>query len=169
MKDPFREKQIEELNTVELGVRILMNARNELYLNMHFLDISLSSLGFEAEPDSSGGISVSTAAAFSSNAGPGQAVASPGLGGLTGLSTDGYVIYYEPELLFRLYGRGRVYVNRAFLHMVFHCLFCHLDGRKDRDRYLWNLSCDIAVESMIDGICRKCVHIAPNAVRREFT
>ena len=40
MIDPVRHRQMEELNMVELCTRILYNARNELYLNMHFLDRS---------------------------------------------------------------------------------------------------------------------------------
>lgn len=50
MVDPVRHRQLEELDMVRLCARILGNARNELYLNMHFLDLSLSSLGFEADP-----------------------------------------------------------------------------------------------------------------------
>ena len=99
MIDPVRHRQLEELDTVNLCTRILYNSRNELYLNMHFLDISLSSLGFEADPS------------------------------MRGLGTDGYVICYNPDALLGLYKRGRRYVNRAYLHMVFHCLFCHLDTR----------------------------------------
>ena len=50
MIDPTRHRQLEELNMVELCTRIFRNARNELYLNMRYLDLSLSSLGFEADP-----------------------------------------------------------------------------------------------------------------------
>ena len=46
MIDPTRHRQLEELNMAELGMRIWHNSRNELYLNMRFLDVSLSSLGF---------------------------------------------------------------------------------------------------------------------------
>ena len=92
MTDPVRHRQLQELDMVELCVRILTAARNELYLNMHFLDISLSSLGFEAAPS------------------------------IPALGTDGFVIYYNPDYLCGLYRKGRVYVNRAYLHMVFHYL-----------------------------------------------
>ena len=49
MIDPIRHEQLEELQLVNLCSQILSNARNELYLNMHFLDVSLSSLGFAAD------------------------------------------------------------------------------------------------------------------------
>lgn len=148
MIDPVRHQQLMELDTVELCTQILYDARNELYLDMHFLDISLSSLGYEA-------------------------TAGPGIG------TDGLVIYYNPEYLFQMYKQGRNYVNRAYLHMVFHCLFCHIfppkvcegespeDTKGKRAREYWNLACDIAMESVIDGLYKKCVHKPQSALRRE--
>lgn len=138
MIDPTRHRQLEELDMVNLCTRILHNSRNELYLNMHFLDISLSSLGFEADPS------------------------------MRGLGTDGFVIYYHPHDLCRLYQRGRVYVNRAYLHMIFHCLFCHPDTRGKRAGEYWNLACDIAMESVIDNLYKKCIHIAPSPYRRDM-
>lgn len=134
----MRHRQLEELDTVNLCTRILYNSRNELYLNMHFLDISLSSLGFEADPS------------------------------MRGLGTDGYVICYNPDALLGLYKRGRRYVNRAYLHMVFHCLFCHLDTRGKRAEAYWNLACDIAMESVIDNLHKKCIHVSPSPYRREI-
>ena len=138
MIDPTRHRQLEELNMAELCTRILYNARNELYLNMRYLDVALSSLGFEADPAG------------------------------RGLSTDGFVIYYHPEALRAMYERGRVPVNHAYLHMVLHCLFCHMDTRGKRDRNLWNLSCDIAVESVIDDMYLRCVHLPPSMLRRDW-
>lgn len=138
MIDPTRQRQLEELNMVELCTRILRNSRNELYLNMRYLDISLSSLGFEADPE------------------------------CRGVGTDGFVIYYQPELLCAMYRQGRVKVNRAYLHMVLHCLFCHMDTRGRRDVPLWNLACDIAVESVIDGLYMRCIHVALTPYRRDW-
>ncbi len=138
MIDPTRHRQLEELNQVELCVRILQNARNELYLNMRFLDLSLSSLGFEADP------------------------------ACEGIGTDGFVIYYHPDHLCGLYRRGRVLVNRSYLHMVLHCLFLHMDTRGKRAADYWNLACDIAAESMLDEMYIKCVHVPVPPYRREL-
>lgn len=137
MIDPTRHRQLEELDQVGLCVQILSQARNELYLNMRFLDIPLSSLGFEAEWNS------------------------------RGIRTDGFNIYYNPDWLIAVYRQGRVRVNRAYLHMLFHCLFGHLDSRGERDQAYWNLACDIAMESVLDGLYQKCTHIQPGAPRRE--
>ncbi len=76
MIDPTRHRQLEELNMVELCTRIFRNARNELYLNMRYLDLSLSSLGFEADPC------------------------------CRGVGTDGFVIYYHPDYVCDLYQTG---------------------------------------------------------------
>ena len=100
--------------------RILYQARSELYLNIGFLDLSLSSLGFEADW-------------------------SPGR-----VATDGWLIYYGTEYLAGLLRREETELNRAYLHMLFHCLLCIT--RKDRDKEYWDLACDIAMESVIDGL-----------------
>ena len=138
MTDPTRKRQLEELDQVTLCARILFQARSELYVNMKFLDVSLSSLGFEAD------------------------------WAREGLGTDGHLIYYGPDYLLGLYKRGRTLVNRGYLHMLFHCLFCHMYTRKDRDKGYWDLSCDIAMEYVIDGLYQKCVHVPRSALRREI-
>ena len=138
MIDPTRHRQLQELDVVGLCTRILQNSRNELYLNMRYLDLSLSSLGFEMDP------------------------------ACRGLGTDGFVIYYHGEYLCDLYRRGRGLVNRAYLHMVLHCLFCHMDTMGRRDGRMWNLACDIAAESVIDGLYLKCVHIQTPPFRMDW-
>ena len=138
MTDPTRKRQLEELDQVTLCTRILFQARSELYVNMKFLDVSLSSLGFEAD------------------------------WAREGLGTDGHLIYYGPDYLLGLYKKGRTLVNRGYLHMLFHCLFCHMYTRKDRDKGYWDLSCDIAMEYVIDGLYQKCVHVPRSALRREI-
>lgn len=138
MIDPVRQRQLDELNEVELGHEILGNARNELYLNFRYLDVALSSFGFEAERS---GI---------------------------GLSTDGYVIYYQPEHLFSMFQRGRVFINRAYLHMLFHCLFWHLGFMGQRKKRYWDLACDIASESVLDSFYVKSVYRHQSPFRREI-
>ncbi len=137
MIDPARHRQLEELDQVELCVKIWTMARNELYLNMRYLDVSLSSLGFEAD------------------------------WGRGGIATDGFLIHYDPPFLLALYRQGRVLVDRAFLHMLLHCLFGHPDNRKGRAVPLWHLACDIAIESILDGMLIRCVRRPPSMFRRE--
>ena len=137
MESPTRQRQLEELDQVELCTRILYQSRNELYVNMHFLDVSLSSLGFEADWNRKG------------------------------IACDGAVIYYGPAFILDLYKKGRQVVNRYYLHALFHCLFCHLYTRKGKEKEMWDLACDIAMESVLDGMYEKCIHIPQSPLRRE--
>ena len=138
MSAPVKQRQLDELAEVEICHDILTNARNELYLNFRYLDIALS--GFEYAADRT----------------------------IPGIETDGFVIYYQPEYLFSLYQRKRVSINRAYLHMVFHCLFCHMDSREARAAEYWNLACDIAIESILDGFYVKSVYRHQSPYRREI-
>ena len=73
------------------------------------------------------------------------------------LATDGTILCYQPSALLRLYQKNPKYLNRLYLHTVFHCIFRHLWLRGKRDKRLWDLACDIAVENVIDGLGRKSV------------
>lgn len=105
----------------EVGRQILVLARNELYLRMRFLDVALSSFVYVRDD------SVELAA------------------------TDGFCIFYQPARLGGLFRESRLKVNRAYLHMVLHCIFRHMLMRRGREEVFWNLACDITVESVIDG------------------
>lgn len=118
-----------------LGQKILFAARNELYLNLPFLDAALGAFRPET------GFDTPT------------------------LATDGQSLYYCGTWLSARYERSRSLVCRAYLHTVLHCLLRHLPKRKGRDGALWDLSCDIAVESVLDGLDYPCL-AAPVAVSR---
>lgn len=133
----YQEKE-ETLSFVQIGMEILRVARNELYLNMRFLDVALSSLRFV--PD----------------------------GQIRGTGTDGSNLYFQPDKVVELFRKGRPVINRTYLHSIVHCLFCHLWNRKERDREYWNLACDIAAESIIDDLYLKAVHVPKRQVRREY-
>lgn len=134
----LQKEQEQNLELADIGMEILSGARNELYLNMRFLDVALSVLVFT--PDN--GISLA--------------------------GTDGQQLYFQPESLTRLYKRGRERINRLYLHSLIHCLFGHLYHKKDREPELWNLACDMAAEYVIDDFYLKCVHVPYGAFRREW-
>ena len=127
---------LEELAAI--GVEIIRNARNELYLSMRFLDVVLNGL-FPVADNS-----------------------------IKGIGTDGTLLSFETGYICGWYRRNPVYVNRMILHETFHCLFVHPWSRKKRAEEYWNLACDIAVESLIDGIHKPCVHLPMSPVRAEF-
>lgn len=87
-------------------------------------------------------------------------------GSVSPFGTDGAVIYFHPAQLGGLYKENRILVNRGYLHMVFHCIFWHF-GKPGIEKRLWNLSCDIAVEHMIDGIYHRSVRYSRSLLRRE--
>lgn len=145
------EKRIEDIS-----IRILSSSRSELYLHMRYLDVALSTFSYVMNS------------------------------GSDVLGTDGVGLYYDGAYLGGLYRRGRVWVNRAYLHMVFHCIFAHpwKDNRFRRKKacrelgiqdsedksmadFLWEVSCDIAAESMVDSIALHCVRVPASAFRRE--
>ena len=72
----YQEKE-ETLSFVQIGMEILRVARNELYLNMRFLDVALSNLRFV--PD----------------------------GQIRGLGTDGDNLYFQPDGVVALFRKGR--------------------------------------------------------------
>ncbi len=65
------------------------------------------------------------------------------------------------------YERSRANVNRAYLHTLFHCLLRHPGKTRGRDADLWDLSCDIAVESMLDSLDYRCLQAEKMSVRRQ--
>lgn len=116
--------------------KILESSRNALYINMRYLDVALSSLAWEITTD------------------------------IPRIGTDGLKIAYEPHYLADLYRENPMLVNRVYLHMVFHCIFRHLFRPCPEDRELWNLSCDMAVEALIDGMHHRNIRMGVHPFRR---
>ena len=116
--------------------KILENSRNALYINMRYLDVALSSLAWEITTD------------------------------IPRIGTDGLKIAYEPHYLADLYRENPMLVNRVYLHMVFHCIFRHLFRPCPEDRELWNLSCDMVVEALIDGMHHRSIRMGVHPFRR---
>lgn len=118
----------------KLGIRILNNARNELYLSMRFLDLALSQLEYE----------MNLQTFF--------------------VGTDGEKLYFQPRFVADRFEYHKVLVNRAYLHMILHCIYRHLFQTEDREEDIWNVACDIAVEYCIDGLDYRAV----NKLQSEF-
>lgn len=121
----------------EVSRKILAVSRNELYMKMRFLDVALSSLVFVMDI------------------------------GADGLGTDGLYLYYNPQYLGGLYRDSRIEVNRRYLHLVLHGIFRHMIRRNGRMERLYDLSCDIVTESMIDSMQHRCLLKSRSLLRRE--
>ena len=121
-----------------LGMEILAAARNDLYLSLRFLDAALSGLDYRMSPL------------------------------ITSTATDGRHLYFQPHYLFRSFDRNPVLVNRAYLHNLLHCLFSHLYMEAGADRDLWDLCCDICVESILDSLDIPCLRQLPSDIRGQM-
>jgi len=140
MSDQEREYHNRQLDAQfqEVCLRILDNARSELYLSMRYMDLALYAL----EPE------ITTQY--------------PGFG------TDGRIFYVHPHMLMDLFEANRLRVNRVFLHTVFHCILRHLFKRKPEDVQLWDIACDMAVEYVIDGMRVRSVRMGVSGLRRNW-
>lgn len=67
-------------------------------------------------------------------------------------ATDGARLCYSPAWVLRIYRGNRAYLPRAYLHSVLHCVLRHPWLRGGREKALWGLACDIAVENILDGL-----------------
>lgn len=123
----------------KIGQEILAAARNELYLNLPYLDAALCALAFQ-----------------------------PGGGVTLSLATDGETLYYDGAFLAERYLRSRTAVNRAYLHVLLHCMLRHLGKKRGRAPELWDLACDAAVESILDGLDYPCLAGDGAPLRRKF-
>ncbi len=70
---------------------------------------------------------------------------------LTAFATEGIHLYFPPAHYVSLFRENELFLRRAYLHTVLHCLYAHLWQRNGRQEARWNLACDIAVEYLIDG------------------
>ena len=61
----------------------------------------------------------------------------------------GEALLYDPARLLRQYKKNINYSKRLYLHSIFHSIFGHPFDINDRDRNLWDLATDIAVENVI--------------------
>ena len=122
-----------------IGLEILQTARNELYLNLPYLDVALCSLDFQ-----------------------------PGGGVTLSLATDGETLYYDGSFLSERYLRSRTAVDRAYLHVLLHCMLRHLWKKRGRVAELWDLACDVAVESILDELDYPCLREGIVPAKQKF-
>ncbi len=123
----------------QIGKQILEMARTELYLSMPFMGAALNSLELVMD--------LST----------------------TGVGTDAESIRYNPYHVRDLFLNHPYRINRAYMHMLLHCLFRHMFiSKEDKDEILWDLSCEIAVESIIDSMNVSALERTQSDVRQEW-
>ncbi|MCI8342027.1 MAG: metallopeptidase [Firmicutes bacterium] len=115
---------------------ILFSVKTKLYMNMKFLSMAFDGLNFAMNSDTER------------------------------MGTDGFYLYYSPAFLMDCYRNFPQWLERAYIHSIIHCLFKHLINIDDRDDVIWNLSCDIAAEYVIDSLNVRTLKRSENALRR---
>ena len=118
---------------------ILYAARNELYMNLPYLDAVLCALHFQ-----------------------------DGTGMTLSLATDGETLHYDPSYLAERFLRGGTAVNRDYLHVILHCMLRHLGKKRGKQSELWDLACDAAVESILDDLHYQCLEQTISPLRMKF-
>lgn len=72
------------------------------------------------------------------------------------LATDGRKLYYNCRHVLLQYKEEKKASVRDYLHLVMHCVFRHMYIHTLVDQPLWDLSCDIAVEEVINSLGLDC-------------
>lgn len=106
----------------EMSLKILGLVRNELYLELRFMDMALSGLLWKSDNT------------------------------IDTMAVDGEFLYYSTPQLFRVFKTNSRFLNRLYLHGILHCIYGHLWLCGGRSRLLWDIACDIIVEYTIDGL-----------------
>lgn len=115
---------LENLQKMEkLSAEILRMAKNKLLFNLRFLDVALNRPRPESAPDKT-----------------------------TSIATDGVVFIYAPKHIITTFKLEEDMVTRTFMHMIFHCVFKHMFVSTLVNSELWDIACDIAVESAINDL-----------------
>lgn len=65
--------------------------------------------------------------------------------------TDAKNFYYNPKFILLRFKENTSSVNRVLLHSILHCMLLHPFNIDFKDTTLWNLSCDICVENIINN------------------
>lgn len=71
------------------------------------------------------------------------------------IASDGKRLYFQPHYVFQLYQAGSTELNHAYLHTLLHCIFYHPFTSREINPLLWDLACDIAVESILTELNMK--------------
>ena len=81
-------------------------------------------------------------------------------------SCDGKQICYSPKYVIEQYKTEKNYMDRLFLHSILHCLLRQIRRDTVHMDPLWNLSCDIAVESILLDLQQPFLHLSRDAAQK---
>jgi predicted metal-dependent peptidase len=83
------------------------------------------------------------------------------------LATDGKRLAYNPLTIIQRYKEEREVSVRDYLHVILHCVFCHMFIHTMLNQKAWDLACDIAVENIISDFKLPCVSAKREIFQKE--
>lgn len=117
--------------------QILRFIRNEIYMDLRYMDVALSALQWNCNEE------------------------------VQGFATDGLCLYYSGEWLIRIFKSNSKFLDRAYLHTILHCIYSHLFIRQNRNKRIWDIASDIMVEYTIDNLDKPCTRRAVSYIRQK--
>lgn len=125
IENGFNENNSKERQqkTEKIAAQILQTSKNKLLVNMRFMDMALNQFRVFPHPETT---------PFT--------------------ASDGKVCIYDPEHILKAYMLDENLPTRNFLHTVLHCVFKHFFVNTLVNQRVWDLACDIAVESTINDL-----------------
>lgn len=109
----------QEKKILELSDQVLSLSRDNILVNLRFLDSALAGLKRSVKKGSGC------------------------------LATDGAYLYYDPVYVLKQYQEEPRWIARCYLHILLHCIFYHSFQYDKVESQLWDLAADIAVENTI--------------------
>lgn len=127
----------------ELAAKVWRLSRDRLLIHLRFLDVALSGLEFQAQAES------------------GQVLCDMS-------APKAVMIFYDPEVLLRLYKANPNNVTRLHLHILLHCIFGHSYKYDKVEQQLWDIAADMAVENAALGLQISGLETEQDKERREI-
>lgn len=81
--------------------------------------------------------------------------------------TDGSYFRYNSDEIIKRASESQNEISHLILHSLFHCVLLHIFNTDLKNKKLWNLSCDICVEKLINSAGITCT-VTPKSERRIF-
>ena len=118
--------------------KIISYLRDELCIDFPYLERALSALSPEGKED------------------------------INAFATEGIHLYFPPAHYLRVFEENELFLRRAYLHTVLHCLYAHPWQCGSREEKRWNTACDIAIEYIIDGFNKQTTRRLLSWLRQQF-
>lgn len=130
------------LQANNLARDILIMSRNKLFVNFRFLENAISRLKIETITNEEVLLNIYNESKTKDNNSFHSQT----------LQTDGRKIKYNYINVLNQYKKEKNVILRDYIHTVLHCIYRHLFVGKLVNQACWDLSCDIAVENIINEL-----------------